>query len=119
MGHLSPLPQLLPGVICPVCALQGSPEVYSSAAGSCLDSVLSQRSGLPITLAILHRAVGRRVGLDVQLVNMPGHVINRVVLSNSSGGSNSSSAGALPNSQDSLVFVDAFAGWEMGYEDVR
>ena len=80
-----------------------------------MDSVLALRSGLPITLAILHRAVGRRVGLDIELVNMPGHVVNKVWLS---GGGSSGSDGAGP-SPDAFVFVDAFAGVEMDAQGIR
>jgi len=81
--------------------------VYSRVDSSCIDSVLAQRGGLPITMAILHRAVGRRAGLDIELINMPGHVINRVqVLPGSGGGSSSSGAGTTAQS----VYVDAFYG---------
>jgi len=71
-----------------------------------MDSVLAQRGGLPITMAILHRAVGRRAGLGIELVNMPGHVINRVQVTPGSGGGSSSGAGA--NTQS--VYVDVFYG---------
>lgn len=71
-----------------------------------MDSVLAQRGGLPITMAILHRAVGRRAGLDIELVNMPGHVINRVQVVAGSGGGSSSGAGTTAQS----VYVDVFYG---------
>lgn len=64
----------------PLLYLQGQPNAFEHPSSSCLDSVLANETGLPITLAVLHRAVGRRCGLDLQLVNMPGQVLNRAVL---------------------------------------
>jgi hypothetical protein len=77
-------------------------------------------------MAVLHRAVGRRAGLDIELVNMPGHVVNRVLLSSrhssSHASSNDSSGGAAGSSSGGMeadavaVYVDAFAGTELDNE---
>jgi hypothetical protein len=92
------------------CLLQGDTGAFGRVSGSCLDSVLFGRAGLPITLCILHRAVGRAgAGLDVQLLNMPGRVFNRVLLSSTDGGSSSS--------RDS-VYIDAFAGSDVSEDTV-
>jgi regulator of sirC expression with transglutaminase-like and TPR domain len=76
--------------------------VFEFPSSSCLDSVLANKTGLPITLAVLHRAVGRRCGLDLQLVNMPGQVLNRAVLD---GGDE--------------VYIDVFAGQLLQEEGLR
>lgn len=39
--------------------------------------MLASRQGLPISLAVLHAVVGTSAGLDIEPVNLPGHVINR------------------------------------------
>jgi len=54
---------------------------------------LATRKGIPISLAILHAAVGRRAGLPIQFVGMPMHFMNKL---------------AAPDSKDER-FVDVFA----------
>src|SRR5436309_858572 len=40
---------------------------------SCLNDVLDRRLGIPITLSVLVMEVGRRVGLEIQGIGLPGH----------------------------------------------
>ena len=56
--------------------------------------MLAERKGIPISLAILHAAVGRRAGLPIEFVGMPMHFMNKL------------------RSEDSQQerFVDVFAG---------
>ena len=56
--------------------------------------MLAERKGIPISLAILHAAVGRRVGLPIEFVGMPMHFMNKM------------------HSQDSQEerFIDVFTG---------
>lgn len=61
--------------------MQGNTADYYNVANCCLDSVLATRRGLPITIAVLHKAVGNAAGMSsLQLLNMPGHVINAAQL---------------------------------------
>uniref|UniRef100_A0A383V725 Protein SirB1 N-terminal domain-containing protein n=1 Tax=Tetradesmus obliquus TaxID=3088 RepID=A0A383V725_TETOB len=76
--------------------LQGNSSSYYATSNSCLDSVLASRTGLPITLALLHAAVGEAAGLTVQLVGMPGHVINRALIK-ARGSQGLTSAGVNPS----------------------
>ena len=46
-------------------------------SNSFLNDVLDTRQGIPITLAILYIAVGRRLGLNVRGVSFPGHFLVR------------------------------------------
>ena len=48
---------------------------YDDPENSFLDSVVERRLGIPITLSVLMIAVGRRLGLDVRGVGMPGHFL--------------------------------------------
>jgi regulator of sirC expression with transglutaminase-like and TPR domain len=55
----------------------GNVEDYYDPRNSCLNDVLDRRLGIPITLAVLMMEVGRRVGLRILGVGLPGHFIVR------------------------------------------
>ena len=55
--------------------LHGDRETYYDPANSLLHRVLDRRRGIPITLSIVTIEVGRRVGLDLVGVGMPGHFL--------------------------------------------
>ena len=56
---------------------RGNTEEYYEAPNSFLTDVLDRRLGIPISLAVLMIEVGRRVGVDLAGVNMPGHFLVR------------------------------------------
>lgn len=53
----------------------GNIDHYDDPENSFLDSVIERRVGIPISLSVLMISVGRRLGLDVQGVGMPGHFL--------------------------------------------
>lgn len=53
----------------------GDVENYYDPANSFLNEVLRRRTGLPITLSILGMEVGRRLGVPLVGVSMPGHFL--------------------------------------------
>src|SRR5579862_8630832 len=53
----------------------GNLDHYDDPENSFLDSVIARRLGIPITLSVLMIAIGRRLGVDVQGVGMPGHFL--------------------------------------------
>ena len=57
--------------------LEGDAETYDAPENSYLDDVLARRRGLPITLGVITIAVGRRAGLLLSPVAMPGHFLVR------------------------------------------
>jgi regulator of sirC expression with transglutaminase-like and TPR domain len=57
---------------------RGNPDDYYDARNSFLNDVLDRRLGIPITLSVLYMEVGRRAGLEVEGVGLPGHFIVRV-----------------------------------------
>ena len=57
---------------------RGNEDEYYAEENSLLPRVLENRRGNPITLCILYIAVGRRAGLHVQGVGLPGHFVVRV-----------------------------------------
>ncbi len=53
----------------------GDHGTYHDPANSLLGEVLDRRRGLPITLTILYVAIGRRLGVPIFPVALPGHVV--------------------------------------------
>ena len=51
------------------------PEYYYDPANSFLNVVLDKKIGIPITLPIIYSEVAKNIGLDLQIVGFPGHVI--------------------------------------------
>lgn len=56
-------------------AFRGNADDYYDPANSCLHRVLERKLGIPITLSLLMIEVGRRVGLRVQGIGLPGHFV--------------------------------------------
>jgi regulator of sirC expression with transglutaminase-like and TPR domain len=54
---------------------RGNADDYYDPRNSCLNDVLARRLGIPITLYVLMMEIGRRVGLQVNGVGLPGHFI--------------------------------------------
>ena len=72
----------------------GNQDDYYDPANSYLDDVLDRHLGIPISLAVLTMEVGRRIGVPVDGVGLPGHFL-------------------LRDRVDPEVFVDAFRGGEL------
>jgi hypothetical protein len=56
-------------------ALSGNGIEYHDVRNSFLPDVLTRRVGIPISLAVLGMEVGRRMGLDLDGIGMPGHFL--------------------------------------------
>ncbi len=69
----------------------GDRQTYAAVDNSLLDRVLDRRLGIPITLSIVLAEVGRRLGVELVGVSMPGHFL-------------------LREGDHTDRFVDAFAG---------
>lgn len=69
----------------------GNEAHYYDPRNSYLDDVLERRVGIPISLAVVTMEVGRRLGVPLSGVSMPGHFL-------------------LRDKVDPEVFVDPFAG---------
>jgi regulator of sirC expression with transglutaminase-like and TPR domain len=55
----------------------GNAADYYDPRNSCLNDVLARRLGIPITLSVLVMEVGRRVGLRIAGIGLPGHFVVR------------------------------------------
>jgi regulator of sirC expression with transglutaminase-like and TPR domain len=59
---------------------RGNSEAYYDPRNSYLNEVIDRRTGIPITLAVLYIALGRRIGLPLEGVSFPGHFLVRLRL---------------------------------------
>jgi regulator of sirC expression with transglutaminase-like and TPR domain len=57
--------------------LRGDREHYDDPLNSYIDQVLDRRRGIPISLSVLLIEVGRRCGVPLEAVGMPGHFLVR------------------------------------------
>jgi regulator of sirC expression with transglutaminase-like and TPR domain len=55
----------------------GNATEYYDPRNSYLNEVIDRRRGIPITLAVIYLAIGRRLGMPVHGVNAPGHFLVR------------------------------------------
>lgn len=55
----------------------GDTEHYYEPENSFLDSVMERKRGIPITLSVLTIEVGRRAGISLDAIGMPGHFLVR------------------------------------------
>ena len=58
--------------------LRGNADDYYDPRNSFLNDVLDRRAGIPISLSAVYMEVGRRAGLVVEGLGLPGHFIVRV-----------------------------------------
>lgn len=55
----------------------GNVAAYHDPRNSYLNDVVTRRTGIPISLAVLAMVLGRRVGVDLVGIGMPGHFLLR------------------------------------------
>lgn len=56
---------------------KGNADRYDDVRNSCLNKVLDDRAGIPITLSVVYMEVARRAGVRVEGINFPGHFLVR------------------------------------------
>jgi regulator of sirC expression with transglutaminase-like and TPR domain len=69
----------------------GNVDRYGDPENSYLNRVIDRRTGIPITLSVLTMEVGRRIGVDLLGIGMPGHFLVR-------------------DDRDPSLFIDPFSG---------
>jgi len=74
-SHAPPAPDALATYLFVERGFAGNSVDYADPRNSFLDEVLDRRLGLPITLSVLMLEVGRRVGLSLDGIGMPGHFL--------------------------------------------
>jgi regulator of sirC expression with transglutaminase-like and TPR domain len=95
---------------------RGNTENYADPDNSYLDQVIRRRLGIPITLSVLTMEVGRRLGVGLDGVGMPGHFLVRhradpaTFLDPFNGGARLDVAGCR------VIFASlGGSGWDDGY----
>lgn len=63
----------------------GSRSDYYNRSNSYLNEVLDDREGIPITLSLVYMELGKRIGLNLEGIGMPGHFVVRQVLKKGDG----------------------------------
>jgi regulator of sirC expression with transglutaminase-like and TPR domain len=76
--------------------LRGNDDAYYDPRNSFLNDVLDRKLGIPISLSLVYMEVGRRAGISLQGVALPGHFLAKYV-----------------SPSGSEVFVDAYHGGEV------
>jgi regulator of sirC expression with transglutaminase-like and TPR domain len=56
---------------------RGNTADYDDPRNSCLNAVLTARTGIPITLSLVYMEISRRLGKAVEGIGLPGHFIVR------------------------------------------
>jgi regulator of sirC expression with transglutaminase-like and TPR domain len=82
----------------------GNVKEYYDPRNSYFNQVLERRTGIPITLSALTMAVGRRAGLRVEGVGLPGHFIVKAV---ADGAADSAAKGEAGQRE---ILIDPFHG---------
>ena len=118
-GRLGPSPDAMPPAAA-VAALnhvlfeeegfRGNVEEYYDPRNSFLNDVLDRRTGIPITLSTVYVTVGRRAGLSVDGVGLPGHFVVRVSTAGGEALADPFHAGALLTPEDCQARLDRIYG---------
>jgi len=58
-----------------LCRFRGNDKNYYAVGNSSVHCLLKTKKGLPITLSVLYVLIGRRVGINISGVALPGHFI--------------------------------------------
>ena len=78
---------------------EGNVDNYYDVQNSLLHDVLESRKGIPITLAVLYKLILTRVGHQVNIIGLPGHVVLGIPPTSGSCGTTS--------------FIDVFRGGQI------
>ena len=101
---------------------RGNADAYDDPRNLYLNYVLSERRGIPVSLAIVYSEVCQRVGLDVKAVGLPGHLICRYLPDDAEADGDELlldvfSAGRLMTTKDCQSLVRNIFGSRMPFKD--
>ena len=98
----------------------GSRSQYYHRANSHLNRVIDDREGLPITLCVLYMELGKRLGLNIQGVGLPGHFVVKYVDTESDGQLiDVFDEGKTLSRKEAAELVVAFTGRALSDEDLE
>jgi len=79
----------------------GNADDYYNPMNSYLPSVLKTKRGLPISLSLIYKIIGERLGLRVHGIGLPGHFLIAV------------ETGPVVDDEQPAMLIDAFGGGRM------
>ena len=98
---------------------RGNREDYYDPRNSFLNEVLRRRFGIPITLSLVYIEVGKRLGMPLVGVGMPGHFLVRISSEEEGLMIDPFNRGILLSEQDCSQRLQEIAGaalpWDRGY----
>ena len=98
---------------------RGNREDYYDPRNSFLNEVLGRRLGIPITLSLVYIEVGKRLGMPLVGVGMPGHFLVRVSVGQEDVMIDPFNRGILLSEQESAQRLQEIAGaavpWDRSY----
>jgi regulator of sirC expression with transglutaminase-like and TPR domain len=98
----------------------GSRGDYYNRSNSYLNEVIDDREGLPITLSVLYMELGRRIGVKLEGVPLPGHFVVRAVEKEGAGQLIDVFDGGLAlSAEDAAKKVRSITNREMTKDDLK
>ena len=95
---------------------RGNTEDYYDPRNSFLNEVLDRRLGIPITLSTLYIELGRRLGVPIHGVGMPGHFLVKCVTPRAEIVIDPFNQGAVVTSADCQRLLDQISGGKLTFE---
>jgi regulator of sirC expression with transglutaminase-like and TPR domain len=95
---------------------RGDTENYYDPRNSFLNEVLDRRLGIPISLSAVYMEVGRRLGVRLHGVGMPGHFLVKYTGSNEEVIVDPFHGGAILSPADCQRILDRVYGGKVGFE---
>jgi regulator of sirC expression with transglutaminase-like and TPR domain len=95
---------------------RGNSEDYYDPRNSFLNDVLDRRTGIPITLSTVYLAVGRRLGLRLDGVGMPGHFLVKYMAPDEEVVIDPFNGGAVVTPADCQRLLDRIYGGKLAFE---
>jgi regulator of sirC expression with transglutaminase-like and TPR domain len=95
---------------------RGDTENYYDPRNSFLNEVLDRRTGIPITLSTVYMEVGRRLGVRLHGVGMPGHFLVKYVGPNEETIVDPFHGGAIVSPADCQRILDRIYGRKVTFE---
>jgi regulator of sirC expression with transglutaminase-like and TPR domain len=95
---------------------RGNSEDYYDPRNSFLNEVLDRRTGIPLSLSMIYMEVGRRAGLSLQGVGMPGHFLVKHVCGGQEILIDPYNAGAILRVEDCQCLLDRLFHGKVPFE---
>jgi regulator of sirC expression with transglutaminase-like and TPR domain len=95
---------------------RGNTQDYYDPRNSFLNEVLDRRIGIPLTLSVIYMEVGRRAGVPVRGIGMPGHFLVKHAVAGQQLLIDPFNAGTILLPEDCQALLDRIFAGEVAYE---